>query len=287
MSLTPEQRAERRQGIGGSDAAALMGRHPTKTPLALWLDKVHGIETDETMQMEAGNRLESVIREWAADTLAEVVSVPTATLRHPLEPRMLANTDGILASGRVLECKNVSDLSWRASEGERVDGVLKAHWWQVQHYIEVLDAPGAVVAYLLGGSKLELVEVARCKPAGEVLRIRIGEWWQRHVVGNEPPPEGTPEDRVTALERIHAKQSKGMLRTDNADLIALARDYETASKTIEGMTKAREELKAELCAAIGPDSGLDFGKAGKVTWKADKNGKRTFRVTLRDAPETE
>ena len=290
MPLTEAQREERRQGIGGSDAAALVGRHPSVTPLALWLDKVHGVErTDSDGEwVEWGNLLEPTIQQEAARRLGEVVSVPTATVRHRDEPRMLANVDGLLSGGRVLECKNVSDLSWRTTdEEERTDGAYRHHWWQVQHYMEVLDAPGAVVAYLIGGAKLELIEVKRSPAIGRYLREQIGAWWQRHVIEGIPPEEGTPDERVSMLERLHRKASKDMLPTQDPDLIALAKAYCDAKGRITVGEADAAEAKAVLCAAIGSARGLDFGEHGKVTWSTSKQGKRTFRVTLRDAEDTE
>lgn len=286
MPLTPEQRAERRTGIGGSDVAAVLGRHPTRTALSVWLSKVYDTDEDAGERAEAGNRLEPVIREWAADLLGESVSVPAGTLRHPSCPVMLANLDGLLESKRVLECKNIDGLQWRATEGDRVDDVLRHHWWQVQHYMEVVDAPGAVVAYLIGGNDLQLREVPRNRAIGAALRTRLPEWWERHVVAQEPPPVGTPDERMSLLERLHARESKGMLKTDDADLIALARQYKAASQAIDSATAARDSIKADLCATIGAAEGLDFGKTiGKVTWKANTHGTRTLRVTLRDAQE--
>jgi len=287
MPLTAEQREARRQGIGGSDAAAVVGRHPYVTPLALWLDKVHGREVVETDRMEAGNRLEPVIREWAADLLGESVSVPPATLYHPLTKRMLVNLDGVLGDGRVLECKNIDGLQWRTmGDDDLVDGCARAHWWQVQHAMEVADAPGAVVAYLVNGNTMELRPVERDRTVGKALREHIVRWWANHVEGNEPPSEGTPADRMSLLERLHAKESAGMLRTDDKRLLSLATTYMLIGKRIEQDEDARDSLKAELCAVIGDAEGLDFGKGiGKVTWKANKHGTRTLRVSLRDAQE--
>lgn len=286
MPLTAEQREARRLGIGGSDAAAVVGRHPYVTPLALWLDKVHGREVVENERMEWGNRLESAIREAASDSIGESVSVPPDTFTHPLTPIMRANVDGILESGRILECKNIDQLAWRMADDDLVDGVLKHHWYQVQHYAEVLDAPGAVVAYLVGGNDLQLRHVERDRTFGKALRLREAAWWQKHIVGNVPPENGTPDDRMSLLERLHARESAGMLQTSDVDLVALARQYEAASKAIEAANAHRDGIKADLCSVIGAAEGLDFGKAiGKVTWKANKHGSRTLRVSLRDAQE--
>ena len=256
------------------------------SPLALWLDKVHGRESIENERMEWGNRLESAIREAASDSIGESVSVPSGTFTHPLTPIMRANVDGILESGRILECKNIDQLAWRMADEDLVDGVLRHHWYQVQHYVEVLDAPGAVVAYLVGGNDLQLRHVERDRTFGAELRRREAAWWVKYVVGNVPPENGTPDDRMSLLERLHARESAGMLATTDDGLIALARSYDDASLAIEAAQNARDAIKADLCQTIGAAEGLDFGKTiGKVTWKANKHGSRTLRVSMRDAQE--
>ena len=285
MPLTAEQREARRQGIGGSDAAAVVGRHPYVTPLALWLDKVHGREVVENERMEWGNRLESAIREAAADFLRESVSVPPDTFVHPETPIMRANVDGILESGRILECKNIDGLAWRMADDDLVDGVLRHHWYQVQHYAEVLDAPGAVVAYLVGGNDLQLRHVERDRTFGKALRLREAAWWERHVVGNVPPENGTPDDRMSLLERLHARESAGMLKTDAESVIALAREYDDCRKAVALAEGNLDVAKANLCSVIGAASGLDFGEHGKVTWKANKKGTRVLNVRMADTEQ--
>lgn len=273
-------------GIGGSDAAACVGRHPYVSPLALWLDKVHGREVVETDRMEAGNRLEPVIREWAADLLGLSVSVPPATIYHPLTKRMLVNPDGLLGDGRLLECKNVDSLVWRtAEESDFVDGVFRAHWWQVQHGMEVADLPGAVVGYLVGGNDMQLRPVERDRAIGKALREHIVRWWTRHVEGNEPPTQGTADDRMSLLERLHARESAGMIESQSESLVARCRTYIAASRAMKEAEQAKEEAKAALCELIGDAAGYDMGPIGKVTWKASKKGTRVLNVRLADEPE--
>lgn len=42
-----------------------------------------------------------------------------------------------------------------------------------------------------------------------------------------------------------------------------------------------ETIRNELRQAIGEASGIE-SPAGRITWKADRNGKRSFRATWRD-----
>lgn len=236
--------------------------------------------------MEAGNRLEPVIREWAADLLGLSVSVPPATIYHPLTKRMLVNLDGLLGDGRVLECKNIDGLQWRAmGDEDMVDGCARAHWWQVQHAMEVADAPGAVVAYLVNGNDMQLRPVERDRAIGKALREHIVRWWTRHVEGNEPPTQGTADDRMSLLERLHARESAGMLKTDAESVIALAREYDDCRKAVTLAEGNLDVAKANLCSVIGAAAGLDFGEHGKVTWKANKKGTRVLNVRMADTEQ--
>ena len=284
MSLTDAQREARRAGIGGSDAAAVVGRHPTKTPLALYIDKVYGDDFEGNARTEAGNRLEPVIREWAAEKLGETFTLPD-TMYHPKTRRMLVNLDGLLSSGWVLECKNVDGLVWRASQDELVDGVLRTHWWQVQHAVEVVDAPGAVVAYLVAGNDLILERVERNRVVGDRLRRHIEAWWERHIIAQVPPENGSADDRMSLLEKLHAKESAGMLKTDAESIVSLAREYDACRKAVAVAEKNRDIAKANLCSVIGSAAGLDLGPVGKVTWKAGKNGVRTLNVRMADTEQ--
>ena len=55
----------RRQGIGGSDAAAILGLNPWKTPMDVWLEKTGEFTRDdeENEQMYWGTVLEAVVAE--------------------------------------------------------------------------------------------------------------------------------------------------------------------------------------------------------------------------------
>lgn len=52
----------RRKGIGGSDASAIAGINPWKSPMAVWLDKTGQIEPEEAGEAAYwGNVLENVV----------------------------------------------------------------------------------------------------------------------------------------------------------------------------------------------------------------------------------
>ncbi len=101
--ISARQREWRRSGIGGSDAAAVCGQHPTRTAFGVWEEKLFPqAEDTPTERMEWGNKLESLI---VAETFDRVKGrYPGAVLRVPRKnsrpitnsqhPFMLANIDG-------------------------------------------------------------------------------------------------------------------------------------------------------------------------------------------------
>ena len=99
MSLTPEQKKLRLQGIGGSEISAIVGLNPYATALDVWRSKVEGYEQPVNEHMKRGIFLEAGIANWYADrtgaTLREI-----GTVFHPSFPRVFCTRDRIArASG--------------------------------------------------------------------------------------------------------------------------------------------------------------------------------------------
>ena len=90
----------RRQGIGGSDAAAILGLSPYKSPLLVYYEKVHGTVQEDSLAMELGRELEPFLRRKFACWLKEQEGCSVAVeevpflLQHPEHPFLLANLDG-------------------------------------------------------------------------------------------------------------------------------------------------------------------------------------------------
>ena len=88
----------RRKGIGGSDAAAIMGMSPFSTKRDLYYDKL-GIqpvvdeEEDNWVAKEVGHRLEDLVAEIFSRNTGLKVYPVRKMFRHPLHPFMLADVD--------------------------------------------------------------------------------------------------------------------------------------------------------------------------------------------------
>ena len=151
--------AQRRLGIGGSDAAAVLGLSKWKTPLALWQEKSGQAPDDDSDSepMLCGRVLEPVIRQQYAQRTGRTVRLPEQILAHPQHNWMLANIDGITECGRIVEIKTArTGADW----GEAgTDQIPQAYLLQVQHYMAVTGCAVADIAVLIGGADYRMYEV--------------------------------------------------------------------------------------------------------------------------------
>lgn len=87
----------RKQGIGGSDVAAILGISKWNSSISLWLNKTNQTEDDtqENEAMEWGTIMEPVIRNHFAKVTGKTVVEVHAMLQHPEYPFMIADVDGL------------------------------------------------------------------------------------------------------------------------------------------------------------------------------------------------
>lgn len=142
-----------REGIGGSDIGALMGKSPWKSPYQLWAEKTGKLsdEIEPSMPMKLGTYFEPAIRQLFQDENKEFFTVhETGTWQSVHNPVLKANPDGIIEweDGKlsVLEIKFTRQY-W--------DELPEHYNLQVQHYLQVLGLEHAIVVAVAGGDYKE------------------------------------------------------------------------------------------------------------------------------------
>lgn len=287
--LTKEQHAFRRRGIGGSEAAALFDLSPFKSQLELWTDKTRPDlkkELDrDTVRLRCGSHLESFVREQlaiadrlgkdivyhgedfgaASELIAEmqaggiVYSKGEENLTHNIYPHMLGNNDGREEEyGSIVEIKTTNGMVHRRTWA---DGVPLYIQIQVQQYLEISDAPFAVVACLVDMTKVHVYVIERDREFGKKLGERIEAWWEEHVEGGVMPATDDSISCEKALRVLYPepKPLEGVKLDPDAsaaafELVALR---ERERETKRAITGAKNRITAALgdasCGLI-PDS---------------------------------
>lgn len=154
MSTRHEWLDDRKQGIGGSDAAAVLGLSPWKTNVELWEEKTGRREEkdiSDDIYVQYGVAAEPLIRsmfalEYPQYRIAYENNVSVSSREYP---HLRASLDGTLTereTGRVgvLEIK-CAFINSRADR-EKWDGKVPQHYFvQVLHNMLVIDADFAVI----------------------------------------------------------------------------------------------------------------------------------------------
>jgi putative phage-type endonuclease len=225
--------ADRRSGIGGSDAAAVLGLSKWKTPFAVYQEKVGEIlETTENEAMLWGKALEPVIRQQYAERTGRAVLVPDGMLTHPKHSFMLANLDGFTDDKRIVEIKTARTADEWGEPG--TDEVPQAYLIQVQHYMAVTGFPVADVAVLIGGQDFRLYEVPADAELQEMMIEGEAEFWKRVVDRN--PPDATSFADVVAR---YGRTSNGMVIEASGSIVKAVSDITIIKGADEGAGSAR------------------------------------------------
>ena len=157
---TPEWHAARSAGLGGSDAAVIMGDNPYKTMHELLLDKLGlGERFDGNDLTRCGQLLEDAI----IDALGDVMPAnELGSMRSKAHPFLLGNVDG-LRGDELVEIKTAG-RRWRSVPGYYVA--------QVQHYMIVTGCRRATIycwhTDIDRATLVKLVEAGTITPAQAV-----------------------------------------------------------------------------------------------------------------------
>jgi hypothetical protein len=285
--------AARREGVGSSDVAAIVGQDRYKTALDVWLEK-RGQHPDEDVTspaMEAGIRLEPVVLEWTADerrlALGRFSPAWAQPMKHPDHEWARANPDAY-----CYEAGDRDDLVARWESGaliiphltpQRPDrdwGVMEAKapgywsgrrnpddWGEGQAPIEavlqitwqmgVLGWTWGIVCGLIGGQQLRHVRVDFDAELFDMLLDRADQFWHKHVLASAPPPLRGPDQRL--LEHVYEI---------SADSTAMLADLPTEPPDRQRFEFLHREYMRRRKVASAAKDLLDYSKFGLAEWFA-------------------
>lgn len=291
--LTPEQRELRKQGIGASEIAAVLGVNPYHTPLDVFLEKTGQVAAFEGNEFTHwGNRLQAVI----ADEYAERVGVdikPGETVVHPQYPWALCTPDYLVLDGRMdrglvgtglpirgLECKNRNHFNAKAWGESGTDEVPLEVAAQCQWSMEITGLRQWDVAVLLGGNRLGIYHLEHDADLTKAMLERGQAFWHDHVLARVMPPLDASE---TAREYLNHKWLLygEALKEATPEVAALAAELKSVRGTLktlqgsDGRGGEKARLENLIKDFIGEQTGIRLPNGEKITWKRPKAGKET------------
>jgi putative phage-type endonuclease len=260
---------DRRKFIGGSDAPAILGLSPWKTPYQLYLEKRgelegHGDSVDpDNDPMFWGKTLEPIIRQRYADKTGKRIVVPSAPIIHPQHGWMGGSLDGVTDDQRVFEAKNTRVLGeWGEPE---TDAIPEMYLVQVQHYLAVTQFSVADVAVLIGGNDFRIYHIEADIELQALIIEREAAFWSR-VQNGDPPPPLTYSD----MQKRYGKASTAIVVQASPEAVEAVNRI----KQLKEIQEQEETLKAFVMGEMGEADTLSAGDKILATWKAAKAAKR-------------
>lgn len=267
--------AERRTGIGGSDAAAVLGISPWATAVTVWLDKTgRAAPKEETEAMRIGTELEDyVARSYERETGRKVQrfrrTIHKGCLLGNLDRLVVpdggkvASHQGEIRTDTLLECKT-SSREW--------DGEVPAYYQtQVMHYMGLDERleHADVACLFLGRKHFETFRVERDEAVIRTMRERLTAWWRKHVEGDEMPPPMNEAD----CKLLWARSNPGKSVAATAEVAARVGELRAL---VEDERRAKEAVAAArgaVCAFLGDAEVLADPATGRplATWKSAKD----------------
>jgi len=246
---------QRRAGIGGSDAAAVLNLSPWKSALELYCDKIglNEIEDAEPDWLYWGKALEPVIAaRYEKETGRTLQDDGEFNIRRSAHyPWMCCTIDRSILGDKpgILSIKNVVGFK----KAEWADEPPVEYQIQLQHEMIVLNRAWASFAVLFNGNDFGWYDVQRNDRFCAYLTQEEKKFWER-VQNMQPPPPDVPADSCReALRRLYPNET-GSTITLPGEFIGLADRIEAIKEQAKSGKRELDAAENKLKAAIGDNT---------------------------------
>jgi len=278
---------DRTQYLGGSDAAAVVGLDPYRSPYRVWIEKTGQVAPSADPPSEAaywGQRLEDLVAQEFSRQSGKQVRRSGKILRHPRHAFLAGHLDRLIVGdgpGVFLECKTAGVRQadqW--AEGQIPD----AYVLQIHHYLALTGAPHAYVAVLIGGQEFRWMRVDRDETLITWLVEREVEFWTRYVEPRVPPPVDPHPDTWDAIRRRWPVAQPGR-RCDLSGSVEVIRAALAARAQRDLAEAAYQQALAAVQALVGEAEDVYLLGERIASWKTVTRRTVDWDALRRDYPD--
>jgi putative phage-type endonuclease len=265
--ITEAIKEERKQYLGGSDAAAVLGLSRWETPLSVWARKTGQYKPPERDELflTLGNRLEEVVAELFTQRTGKKVQRANETRFHPKHPFLGANIDRkVLSEDAILECKTAN--AWKAKEWEGEE-IPREYILQVVHYLAVTGAKKGYLAVLIGNQDFKIKEIERDeKVIADLVRKEVN-FWQTFVVPNVMPGIGMINAKdADTLYGLYPVADPGSIVTLDDEANKIIESRNAMIQDIKQLERILDLEENKLKALLG-DKEIGQTEQWLISWK--------------------
>lgn len=276
----------RGKGIGGSDAGAIAGVNPWRSPMAVYLDKIG--ETDPIEENDAmywGTVLEDVVAKEFVKQTGLKVRRDNHLLQSKAYPYMVASVDRVITDPKkgtgILECKTTN--AYNTKEWE--DGnVPDSYYLQLQHYLAVTGYAYGYMAVLIGGNKYKHYYIERDAEVIASLIELEADFWHGNVLAECPPEMDGSESTDKLLSSMYKGGDKEPI-TIEAPEVAEAYEQLISLKSDKKELDTKIKLNEQKIKAEMQDHETALINGHKVKWSTVVSNRLDAKSLKAEAPE--
>jgi len=254
----------RRQGLGGSDAAAIVGLDRYRSAFDVYADKL-GLrpEIPDNEAMRQGRDLEDYVAERFCEATGKKVRRRNAILQHPEYEFMTANIDRwVVGENAGMEAKTTSVLNrHKFSQGEFPPN----YYVQCMHYMAVTGADRWYLAVLVLNKSFHVFTIERDEAEIQALIAAEKDFWENHVLKQIPPTPDGSESTSELLKQMfpEAREREEVALYGHEEKI---QQYLELDARVKELTQERDAIKQELQLALA-DAEIGRAQGYVVEWK--------------------
>lgn len=269
----------RREGMGGSDAAAILRLSDWSSPLSVYADKLGIVpEKEDTESMRQGRDLEEYVAQRFCEQTGKRVRRENFILVNDERPFMLANIDRRIVGEKAgLECKTTSVYNKTDFEG---GDVPPEYYAQCQHYLAVTGWDIWYLAVLVLNRGFYVFTVRRNDSDISALITEEERFWNEHIL-KQVPPEPMDNDGET-LRKLYPHDDAGYVPLNSlSDILATLVEKKKECKSLE-----KEVAQLENCVKLALGEAAEGSDDNyRVTWKTSNSTRFDSKSFNADYPE--
>lgn len=274
-------------GIGGSDAAAIVGCDPYRQAMDVYLVKTGEIEPNQNLEQENeavlwGNRLEGVIAEEWSRRAGQAIVTRADAFVHPEHSFIIGHVDGLVEGKKEgLEVKARGAFAAEEYGPSGGDQVKESDILQCQHYMACTGYGMWNMAVLIGGQELRSYKIPRDESLlSNLIELEYRFW---SAVERRVPPDLDFSHRSTPslINRFFpGTDGKTVLLPDRAVEIhelmtTAAEERKNADSRYKALKNERDSLLGNTAVGVLPDGSGGWSRK-RVDVKARAAGAYSF-----------
>jgi putative phage-type endonuclease len=242
--------AERRKGIGASDAPTVVGVRTTPSRFRLWMEKRGEIESEPPNEaMDMGLAAEDSIAKMYQKRTGRVIDQTQDHVAHATLPWMKATIDGWDTDGNLVEFKLAGSYTTRKLPEDGDSAGLPEPWIiQLHHQMFVTGKNKAFLAAWCADPSFRLYEIEADLGLMNTMVTLEESFWQQVVDGTPPAEFGV--DDIKAITRHFSRETGESIELPT-ELERTVEEFKEGGERIRELGKVADTAKARLLLAMG------------------------------------